>query len=293
MKMHSGKKVGSYPAAGVTLSISLALYVMGIFGILYTYAGALEKIVRENVKVQVYLNTTVNEAQRQQIENKLQNLPFADKTINPSIQFVSKEEAAKKFIAETGEDFQAFLGDNPLKDAFLLRINPAYQTAEKMTLVKKEIEKISGVFQVFYVEGLIDDINQNVNKIALFLLFVIAILLATIVILINNTMRIALFSQRFLIRSMQLVGAKQSFIQWPFIKRAAGYGLLAGLVATIGLYGSIVYAQNQINDLRILFNTENFLLVTACLFTIGIFISMVSSYFAVKKYLKLSLDELF
>jgi cell division transport system permease protein len=293
MKMHSGKKVGSYPAAGVTLSISLALYAMGIFGILFTYASALEKIVRENVKVQIYLNTTVNEAQRQQIENKLQNLPFADKNVNPSIQFVSKEEAAKKFIAETGEDFQAFLGDNPLKDAFLLRINPAYQTAEKMTIAKKEIEKISGVFQVFYVEGLIDDINENVNKIALFLLFVIAILLVTIVILINNTMRIALFSQRFLIRSMQLVGAKQSFIQWPFIKRAAGYGLLAGLVATAGLYGSIAYAQNQINDLRILFNTENFLLVALCLFIIGTCISIVSSYFAVKKYLKLSLDELF
>jgi cell division transport system permease protein len=293
MKMHSGKKVGSYPAAGVTLSISLALYAMGIFGILYTYTGALEKIVRENVKLQIYLNTTVNESQRQQIENKLQNLPFTDKTVIQSIQFVSKEEAAKKFIAETGEDFQTFLGENPLKDAFLLRVNPTYQTSEKMILVKKEIEKISGVFQVFYVEGLIDDINENVNKIALFLLFVITILLVTIVILINNTMRIALFSQRFLIRSMQLVGAKQSFIQWPFIKRSAAYGLLASVVATAGLYGSIYYAQNQINDLRILFNIENFLLVVACLFIIGICISMVSSYFAVKKYLKLSLDELF
>ena len=291
--MHSGKKVGSYPAAGVTLSISLALYAIGVFGILYTYAGVLEKIVRENVKLQIYLNSTVNESQRQQIENKLQNLPFTDKTVNQSIQFVSKEEAAKKFIAETGEDFQTFLGENPLKDAFLLRVNPTYQTSEKMTLVKKEIEKISGVFQVFYVEGLMNDINENVNKIALFLLFVISILLVTIVILINNTMRIALFSQRFLIRSMQLVGAKQSFIQWPFIKRSAGYGMLAGVIATTALYCSIYYAQNQINDLRILFNTDNFLLVAACIFIIGICISMVSSYFAVKKYLKLSLDELF
>lgn len=293
MKMQYSKKVGSYPAVGVTLSITLALYAIGIFGILFSYAETLEKLVRENVKLQVYLNTTVNESQRQQIENKLKNLPFTDKSNSSPVEFVSKEEAAKKFIAETGEDFQSFLGENPLKDAFLLRINPTFQTEENIVAVKKEIEKINGVFQVFYVAGLLDDINNNVTKIALFLVFIIIILLITIIVLINNTIRIALFSQRFLIRSMQLVGAKQSFIQWPYLKRAALYGFTAGIMATLFLYGSIVYIQNQIKDLSVLFNPQNFLILGTSLLVIGIFISTVSSFFAVKKYLRLSLDELF
>jgi cell division transport system permease protein len=293
MKMQYSKKVGSYPAVGVTLSIALALYAIGVFGILFSYAETLEKLVRENVKLQVYLNTTVKESQRQQIENKLVNLPFTDKSYTSPIEFVSKEEAAKKFIAETGEDFQSFLGENPLKDAYLLRISPTYQTEEKLESVKKEIEKINGVFQVFYVAGLIDDINNNVTKIAFFLVFVVILLLVTIIVLINNTIRIALFSQRFLIRSMQLVGAKQSFIQWPYLKRAALYGFFAGLFATITLYASILYIQNQINDLSVLFNLQNFMIIGTCLLVIGIFISTVSSFFAVKKYLRLSLDELF
>ncbi|MCZ8354512.1 MAG: permease-like cell division protein FtsX [Cyclobacteriaceae bacterium] len=293
MKAQSSKRIGSYPALGVTLSISLALYAIGIFGILIIYADGLEKLVRENVMMQIYLNSSVNETQQQQLENKLKNLPFTDKSKANSIQFVSKEEAAKKFIAETGEDFQSFLGDNPLKDAFLIRVAPEYQNSQSLLSIKKQLESINGVFQAFYVEGLIDNINNNVNKIGLFLIFIISLLLITIIVLINNTIRIALFSQRFLIRSMQLVGAKQSFIQWPFLKRALLYGFIASIVATLGLYGSIWYAQQQIVELVVLFNIQQFFILSGVLAIIGLLISLISSYFATRKYLRLSLDELF
>ena len=165
MKAQSSKRIGSYPALGVTLSITLALYAIGIFGLIVMYAGSLEKLVRENVMLQVYLNSTVNETQRQQVENKLKNLPFIDKGKADAIYFVSKEEAEKKFIAETGEEFKTFLGDNPLRDAYMIRIAPQFQEGQSLVTIKKQIENINGVFQVFYVEGLIDNINNNVNKI--------------------------------------------------------------------------------------------------------------------------------
>jgi cell division transport system permease protein len=185
------------------------------------------------------------------------------------------------------------LGDNPLKDAFMVRVASQYQNSQSMVNIKKQIEGINGVFQVFYVEGLIDNINDNVNKIGLFLIFIISLLLITIIVLINNTIRIALFSQRFLIRSMQLVGAKQSFIQWPFIKRATLYGILASILATLALYASILYTEQQIKELSVLFNINQFIILAGALTVLGMLISVISSFFATRKYLTLSLDELF
>jgi cell division transport system permease protein len=287
------KKLGGYPATGVVISITLALFVVGLFGMVLMYSQQLEQQVRQNIRMQVYLKSNVSETQRVEIKNKLLALPYVLKDADQSLTFVSREEAAKKFIAETGEDFTSFLGENPLRDAYLVGIDPAYHTDEKMDTIRTEIQKMNGVYQVFYVEGLIASVNENVTKIAIILAGLILILLITVVLLINNTLRIALFSQRFLIRSMQLVGARRWFIQRPFLVRAAGYGFLSGMVASLIIWIVSDYARRKITDLQILHDKEKFLMLLAILLVIGVLVAVLSTFFSIRKYLRMSLDELY
>jgi len=292
-KVRNKKKLGGYPAIGVVVSITLSLLVIGIFGMLVIYSQELEQQVRQNIKVQVYLNSNLTETQRLQIENKLLSQEYVSKENGRGVEYVSRDEAAKKFIKETGEDFVSFIGENPLRDAYLVSIDRAYHSISEIERIKKEIQGMNGVFQVFYVEGLIESVNSNVTKIELILLGLISILLLTVVLLINNTLRIALFSQRFLIRSMQLVGARKWFILRPFLLRASGYGLLAGLIAAALLWGLSGYAQQKIEDLSILHNQTQFTMLMAVLLVLGTLIAMMSTLFSIRRYLRMSLDQLY
>ncbi len=288
------KKLGSYPYISVVLSITLALFVIGVFGLLLIYSKELERIVRENVKIQVYLKNHLTEAQRMQVEKNLSSRYFIPKNkVEKPIQFISRDEAAKQFIQDTGEDFQKFLGENPLRDAYLVSVDPIYHDRKSMAKIKNEVEQVNGVFQVYYVENLIDSINKNVTKIALILLGLAALLLFTVVLLINNTLRLALFSQRFLIRSMQLVGAKSWFIQQPFFFRATLHGFIAGLLASGLLIAVISFANQRIEDLSLIQNTNRIMILLLGLLVLGIFVAVTSTYRAVRKYLSLSLDELY
>lgn len=286
------KKLGAYPYISVVLSITLALFVIGVFASLVIYSKELERVVRENVKVQVYLKSQVTDVQRTQIEKALASKSFVPKD-KGSIQFISKEEAAKQFIEETGEDFIKFLGENPLRDAYLVRIQEGFHDAESLKKVKAEIEQISGVFQVHYVENVIDSINKNVTKIGLILMGLVSLLLLVVVLLINNTLRLALFSQRFLIRSMQLVGARSWFIQRPFLYRAGLHGLIAGIIASLLLVLLISFATKRVADLSLIQNNSRLLILLSSLLVLGMLVAILSTYRAVSKYLKLSLDELY
>lgn len=286
------KKLGAYPYISVVLSITLALFVIGVFGALVIYSKELERIVRQSVKVQIYLKNQVTDAQRTQIEKSLQAKLFVAKD-KEAIQFISKDQAAKKFIEDTGEDFKKFLGENPLRDAYLVRIDEAYHEVNSLQKIKAEIEKISGVFQVHYVENVIDSINKNITKIGLILMGLVTLLLLVVVLLINNTLRLALFSQRFLIRSMQLVGARSWFIQRPFMIRAGLHGMIAGVLASGLLILLLSFATKRIEDLVLIQNTSRLLLLLSSLLIMGLLVAVLSTYRAVSKYLKLSLDELY
>lgn len=292
MESRGKKKLGGYPAVAVVVSITLSLLVMGILGILLLYSGELEQQIRKDVRLQVYLKSTLTETQRLQIENKLLSQDYVNKEPG-SVTFVSKEEAAKKVIQETGEDFEKLLGDNPLKEAFLVTISPHYQTVAQISKIKEEIQAMNGVFQVYYVEDLIQSINTNVTTISIILLAMIVILLITVVLLINSTLRLAMFSQRALIRSMQLVGAKNWFILKPFLARAGGYGILAGIVAGGLLWSISQYAQKQFHDLTLLHNQEHFLGLLAALTVIGTIVAVISTLISVRRYLRMTLDQLF
>ncbi len=289
------KKLGSYPSVGVIISITLALFVTGLFGLLIIYSQELERVVRDNIKVQIYLKNNLTQTQITQVEKKLEALPYINKGLadEKPLTFISKEEAAKKFIAETGEDFTKLLGDNPLHDAYMLSIDPEYHSSESMEKIKAELTKMNGVFEVFYVQGLVESINKNVTRLGVILAGIIALLLLTVVLLINSTLRLALFSQRFLVRSMQLVGTRKWFIQRPFLGRAVLYGMLSGVIASAGIWALVNYANKTIEDLALIQNRERMVILSVCLIVVGMIVAVTSSYLAMRRYLKMSLDELY
>lgn len=284
------KKLGGYPATGVVISTTLALFVIGLFGLILIYSNQFEAIVRKNISFKVYTKSSLSETQRQQVRQSLAAKDFVSKG-EQAIVFVSKEEAEKD-LAHLGE-FKEVLGDNPFKDMFLVRIDPAYHDTTSLNKIKVELENLSGVFDAEYEKDFLDDINTNFTKISFFLVGIDAVLLITVILLINNTLRLALFSQRFLIRSMQLVGAKKWFIQRPFLLRAALYGALAGLLAGGFLFLLTNYAYNKIEMLEQLHNEKLFMMLLSSLLVIGAFIAVMSTYVSIRRYLKMSLDELY
>lgn len=288
------KILGDYPYASVIFSITLALFALGIFGLIMIYSGELEKMVRRNIRIQVFLKSDLSETQRFQIGQNLLSRYFTDRESGAdAVQFISKEEAAETFIKETGEDFKHFLGDNPLKDAFTVRLKAPYHSADSLRKIKKEIEEIGGVFEAHYVENVIDSVNKNIARISLALAGIIAILFLVVLLLINHAIRLALYSQRFLIRSMQLVGATRWFVQRAFLWRACFYGFIAGLMAVMLLAGLLSFANDYIPDLTVLQNNERLIWLAGILTGIGMGVAFLSTWRAVSHYLKMSLDELY
>ncbi|MEM6845956.1 MAG: permease-like cell division protein FtsX [Bacteroidota bacterium] len=294
VKIRKKKKLGSYPYLSVVFSITLALFVIGLFGLLLIYANRLTQVIQENVEIQVFLNQTISPSDRLKIQKTLASKEYIEQQEGQeAVIFISKEEAAQDFIAETGEDFRQFLGENPLRDAFVIHVKPEYYESAQLSKIKLDIERQRGVFEVAYVESLIDAINRNVTKISIILVSFAVLLIIIVAILINNTIRLALFSQRFLIRSMQLVGATASFIQRPFLSRSLLHGILGGIFAGGLLFALTQYAQQQVTDLAQLQSTEELIILIAALLVIGGFMGFISTYRAVKKYLRMSLDQLY
>jgi cell division transport system permease protein len=271
----------------------LALLVMGLFGLLLIHANKLTKTVQENVTVQVFLNKNVTEDDMIRIDQVLSQQPYILQQEGiPQLIFISKREAAEAFIKETGEDFTEILQENPLRDSYVFHVEPHFQDAKNLQTIKKEISEIQGVFEVAYLENLVTTINKNVKQISMILIFFTVILLVVVIILINNTIKLAIYSQRFLIRSMNLVGATASFIRNPFLVRAIVIGLLAGTMADLLLLSLLHYANLQIDSLPTLQQPIKIFMLLAFIPLLGACITWSGTYQAVNKYLYLSLENL-
>ncbi len=267
---------------------------MGLFGLLFIHSKKLSEFIKEQVEVQVYLDNRLSESRVIGIHKTLADKDFTlVKQDEPQITFISKEQALKDFSLKAGENPEEFLGHNPLRDAYLVKLKPAYLDSLNINQVKAEIESINGVFEVSYLDNIISDIIRNTAKIGLVLLGFFVLLLLTVVILINNTIKLALFSQRFLIRSMQLVGATGGFIQRPFLWRSLRHGFLSGVIASVFLYALLEYAIIQIPDLNAISDIRNVMILFAALVILGVAIGLFSTLWSIRKYLKMSLDELY
>lgn len=287
------KTLGSYPFLSVLFSISMALFVLGLFAMLLLHAKRLQHIIQENLEVQVFLDRDLSEPNRIKINRTLAAKPYtAEKGTKAPLRYISKEEAANDFLDNPEEEI-ALLGDNPLRDSFVMKLKPEYYQTDSLKTIKADIQKISGVYEVTYVQSLIEQVNENLAKIGLVLLGFATLLLLVVVVLINNTIKLALFSQRFLIRSMQLVGATGRFIRKPFLVRAFMHGMIAGLIASLLLYALLQWAYTRVEDLQLLADWENALLVFIALVVAGGLVGWFSTWRAMNKYLRMSLDELY
>ena len=289
------KRLGAYPYISVVFSISLALFMIGALGMLAIHSKKLTSMIKENVEVQVFLKKSVTDEQQIRLQKVLEGFDFIAKDENgrPKITFISKEEGARVFIEETGEDFVSFLGENPLRDEYILNIDEAFQTEAKMAEIAATLQDVNGVFEVEYVENLVKTINSNVTKVSMVLGGFAMILFLVVVVLINNTIKLALFSQRFLIRSMQLVGATKAFIRRPFLLRSVLHGVLGALIAASLLFILAEDAYSKIEQLALLKDVNLMLILVGILVLLGAVIGFFSSLRSVNKYLKLSLDELY
>ena len=288
------KQLGYFKFGSVLFSTTLSLFIVGLFGIILIQASSLTKMIRENIEIQVFLDKGLSQQQLGDLRKNLAERPFVLHTEDSVyLRFISNKEAAETFIQNTGEDFTQFLEDNPLRDSYVFSVSEEFQSSEQLTLIAKELETQPGVFEVSYMTDLVDSINKNLFKVSLIMGGFILILIVTVIMLINNTIRLALFSQRFLIRSMQLVGATRGFIRKLFIIRAFLFGVLAGILASGILYALLEYTKGNIEGFASLQNTELMLLLFVGLTVTGGFLSGISTLRSVNKYLNMSLDELY
>ena len=289
------KKIGSYPNAMIVMSLTAALFLIGFCGLLVIQSKKLVSIIRQNIEVRVFVDKAVTKAGQDSILTVLKSKPYVinnPETTNP-ITFVSKEEAAKEFIEGTKEDFTAFLGENPLRDSYRVKIGEDYFEESKLQAIKKDIEKSNGVYEVVYQEDLADNINRNVTKIYAVLASFALIMLIIIVLLVNNTIKLAIYSQRFLIRSMQLVGATNGFIQRPYILRGAMQGTIGGVLAGGLLIGLQQIAVRNVEGLAMLQEYDKLVILVAVVLALGIMIGIASTYQSLARYLRMALDDLY
>ncbi len=293
-KTKKKKRLGSYPFVSVLFSITLALFVIGLFGVILIFANQITSYFKENIEMQVYLNSNVSENDKIRINKTLATKDYIfTKNNKPLITFISKGDAAKELIGDTKENFLEILDNNPLKDTYIIKVSPEFQEEVKLDDVKTDIEKIPGVFEASFSKSIVSSLNKNVKTISYVLLGIAVLLLLTTAILINNTIKLALFSQRFLIRSMQLVGGTSGFIRKPFLTKGTMHGMVSGILASILLFFILQLGFERIEELKMLHDNEKMLILFVILVIFGGLVGFFSTLRAINKYLKLSLDELY
>ncbi len=288
------KKIGNYPNALIVISLTAALFLVGLCGLLVIQSKKLISIIKQQVEIRVMIDKDIDSTKANMLKQQIALQPFVlAENGQKQILFYSKEEAAAQYVKDTQDDFREFLGDNPLHDSFRVKIQETYFEEAKLKNIKQEIEKIDGVFEVVYQENLADQINKNFTKIYIVLASFAIIMVVIIVLLMNNTIRLALYSQRFLIRSMQLVGATNGFIQLPFLRKGLIQGVVSGVVAAALLFGIQQLGLKLIEGLHLLQNNIQIGILLLSLVVVGALLGIISTFQALSRYLKMTLDELY
>lgn len=272
----------------LVVSISLVLFLLGILGMVLINARQLSDYFRESLSFTIMLKDDAREADIKMLQKELDAKPYVKQT-----EYVSKDEAAFKLRDELGEDFLDFLGYNPLMPTIDVYLLADYTHPDSVIKIEKIISGYPVVDEVYYQESILNLINDNVKKISAFLLVISALLFLIAMTIINNTIRLSIYSKRFLINTMQLIGANRSFIRKPFLLRSIFFGFLAALIA-IGLLMGLMYLIEK--EFFTLFTYENinlFLLLCLALAAAGVTINALSTFFAVNRYLSMHEDKLY
>ncbi len=272
----------------VVISLALVLFMLGLLGLVVINAKKLSNHIKENVGFQVVLKDTTTQAELDILEQEISSSAFTKQ-----VDYISKDEAAKKLQKDLGEDFISFLGYNPLLSSLDVKLNSDYANIDSLAGFEKQIMQKHFVKEVIYHKDMIKQVNENAKLISLYILIFSGLLLVVAIALINNTIRLSIYAKRFLIRTMYLVGATQGFIRMPFILKGVRQGVIAGILAGFLLAGFLVLSTNYIPDLLQLQDPNLLAVLFIGIVILGILISGLSAALSVSRYLRLKTDDLY
>ena len=270
------------------VGVSLVLFLLGILGWIIINANKLGQYFKENIAMNVYIRENVSPKDSASLVKYIVSQPYVK-----DYEYVTKDLAKKKYLQDGNKDWGALLDRNPLPASIDFRINKEYASIDSLSKIKNDLMQNIAVSDVQYPQSLVTNLNNIINKISIILLSVIIIISILVIFLIDNTIRLAMFSNRFLIKTMQMVGATRWFISRPMDLRAFINGLISGLLAVGGLIAVIIFAENQLPYLKALRDYPLLLMLFIVIILLGICISFFSTHRSVLKYLKMKLDELY
>jgi cell division transport system permease protein len=270
------------------ISISLVLFLLGLVGLLLLNAKRLSIHVKENIGFSVILKNDAKEVDVIRLQKNLDAKKYVKST-----DYITREEAARETAEELGEDFIEFLGYNPLPASIDVKFYAEYANPDSIAAIENELQRFEEVDEIMYHESLIHLVNDNVRKISLIILSFSGLLFFIAAALINNTIRLSVYARRFLINTMQLVGATHSFIRKPFLFRSAEHGVYASMIAILLLIGVVFLIQKEFMEVISFRDVDILAILFLIVILLGIVLNWISTYFAINKYLRMKSDDLY
>jgi cell division transport system permease protein len=285
-KFQKRRLISSY--FSVVLSVFLVLFLVGILGLFVLNSKKLSDDFKEQIAMTVFFKSEANDTILKTFGAELKTAKFVKSSV-----FVSKEEAAKVHTEIIGEDFMTFLGANPLQNSFDIHLKADYIDAKNIRKIENKLRENPMVSDIVYDKQLVNLVNDNIKKVSFWILIISGFLALVAVLLINSSMRLSIHSNRFIIKTMQMVGATKSFIRKPFIWRSIKLGMIGSALAVFALIGTLIYLNTSFPNLGILDNQLMIALVLLGVVAVGILITWISTYFATQRFLNLRTDDLY
>ena len=273
---------------GPTISISLVLIVVGMLVFILLNARAVSDHVKRNIGFAVIVKDNTNEVEIKRVQKILDTQPYVYTS-----KYITKEQAAKSFKKEMGEDFERILGANPLLPSIEIKLNPAYANNDSLAMIEKGLARFDIIHEVYYQKSMIESINENIRRITIIFLIVGAVLVLISFTLIRNMIHLAVYSQRLLIKTMQLVGATPFFICKPFVYGSMWRGFFGALIANLVLLGAIFFVQENVGNVINIMRQDVILLMVGFVILSGVVLSFFSAWFSVRRYLRRDLNDLY
>lgn len=290
--MADNKKIHTYSFFNSRLtsiiSISLVLFLLGMILLMGMLGNKLSVYVKENITFSILLKDNQKDAEVERMQKSLSELPFIKST-----EYISKEQAARELEAELGEDPETFLGFNPLQASIEVKLRSEYANPDSLQHIEKKIKSYTSVSELLYRKDMMEMVHSNMTRVGLILLILAAILTVISFVLIGNTIRLLIYSKRFLIHTMKLVGATPGFIRAPFIRYNVVSGMISALLAIGLLTGALYYLQNELQGFIQLFDVPTLAIVCVSVLIMGILLSVIATILSVNRFLRTEVDQLY
>jgi cell division transport system permease protein len=285
-KFQKRRLISSY--FSVVLSVFLVLFLLGMLGLFIINSKKLADDFRENIAMTVFFKNEANDTIIKSFNAELKKAPFAK-----TFEYVSKDAAAKQHTDIIGEDFVTFLGENPLQNSFDIHLKADYVYKDSIAKVESQLRKNPMISDIVYDKQLVNLVNDNIKKVSMWILIISGFFTVIAVFLINSSLRLSIHSNRFIIKTMQMVGATKAFIRKPFVLRSVRLGMIGAGLAIGALIGVLIYLESNFPDLGLLDDQLLIALVLITVFGIGVLITWLSTYFATQRFLNLRTDDLY